>query len=212
MNANAETMPDQAATAGDVPAETAAPLRRCIASGESLPRDTLLRFVVGPDGVVVPDVADRLPGRGLWLSPDRDHINTATSKNLFARAARRSVCVPDDLADQTERLLARRAIDLLSLARRAGQAVAGFEKARGWVAEGRAALQITACDGASDGARKIRGSGRDVPRLVALSGEEIGRAFGRDFAVHAAVASGGLADGLKNVCAKLAGVRQAASQ
>ena len=212
MNVSAQTMPDRAAAVGDEPTETFVPMRRCIATGESRPRELLLRFVVGPDGRVVPDVADRLPGRGMWLSPDRDHINTATSKNLFARAAKRSVQVPDDLVAQTERLLARRAIDLLSLARRAGQAVAGFQKVRGWVGDGRATLLVTASDGAPDGTRKLRGAGPDVPQTDVLSGEEIGQAFGRDFAVHAAVASGGLAEGIKQACAKLAGFRQAASQ
>ena len=103
------------------------PLRRCIATGESRPREALLRFVVGPDDVLVPDVAGRLPGRGLWLTARRDMMEVARSKKLFARAARCAVRAPDGLADQVEALLARRCLELIGLARRAEAAVAGFE-------------------------------------------------------------------------------------
>ncbi len=105
------------------------PLRKCIATGALRPKDEMLRFVVGPDGSLVPDLDGCLPGRGLWLSAQRDMVNTACAKGLFSRAARHGVEVSADLAEQLEGLMVRRCLDLLGLARRAGEAVAGFEKA-----------------------------------------------------------------------------------
>jgi len=189
--------------------EAQAPMRRCLATGESRPRTAMIRFVLSPDGTVVPDVAGRLPGRGMWLSPNRVHINTAAKKNLFARAARRSVSVPPDLADKVEALLAKRCVDTLSLARRAGQAVAGFEKVKGWLAGGRAVLVLCARDGAPGGVGKIRALAGSVPAVSVLETAEIGRAFGRDSAVHAVLAAGGLAERMKAETARLAGLRSA---
>lgn len=186
-------------------------MRRCLVTGETRPRVELLRFVISPDGTVVPDVAGRLPGRGMWLSPNRDHINTASRKNLFARSARRSVTVPADLADRVEMLLAKRCVDTLSLARRAGEAVAGFEKVKGWLNGGRAALLLCALDGAEGGVGKMRALAGAVPVLSVLAAAEIGSAFGRDTAVHAAMAPGGLAAKMTAEAARLAGFRPAAA-
>ena len=111
-------------------------MRRCIVSRAVRPRSTLLRFVVDPDGGIVPDVDERLPGRGLWLSPNRDMIEMAARKRAFARAARQQVSVPEDLGDRVASLLTRRCLDLLALARRAGQVVWGFDSVRTRLKEG----------------------------------------------------------------------------
>ncbi|HET6224250.1 MAG TPA: DUF448 domain-containing protein, partial [Dongiaceae bacterium] len=58
------------------------PLRRCLVTREVLPKTDLVRFVVGPDGVLVPDVAGRLPGRGLWVKAQRDVLAAAVAKRL----------------------------------------------------------------------------------------------------------------------------------
>src|ERR1700747_3489842 len=106
------------------------PLRRCLASREVRPKAELLRFVVGPDDRLLPDPAERLPGRGLWLTPRRDIVASAAARGLFAKAAGRRVVVPAGLADEVERLLRQRCVGLFGLARRAGQLRSGFEKAR----------------------------------------------------------------------------------
>lgn len=110
------------------------------------------------------------------------------------------------LADRIEELLTRKCIDLLSLARRAGQAVAGFEKVRAQIAEG-AALILAARDGAADGKSKIEAKARDLPIYSVLDAAEIGAAFGREKAVHVAVAPGGLANRLGRSCKRLEGFR-----
>jgi uncharacterized protein len=189
------------------------PRRRCIVTREALPKEQMLRFVVDPAGSVVPDVGCVLPGRGLWLRADRDIVGQAVRKNLFARAARRTVTVPADLAGQVERLLARRCLDLLGLARRAGQAVAGFEPVQAWLAAGRVGVLLAASDGAADGRRKLRAAGRrpggrDLDPVELFTGAELGAALGRDGAVaHVAVAQGRIADRLMVEARRLTGLR-----
>ena len=183
------------------------PNRRCIVSGEVKPAEGMIRFVVGPDGDIVPDIDGRLPGRGLWLSADRAMVNTAGAKNLFSKAARRKVSVPPDFADRIERLLLRRCLELIGLARRAGQAVVGFEKARGELKAGRGAIILAASDGAADGRDKIRALASGKPLVAVLRSDELGAAFGRNHAVHAVVAPGRLAARLSVETARLAGFR-----
>ncbi len=160
----------------------------------------------------MPDVAARLPGRGLWLTPRRDIVERAVAKRLFARAARRPVTVPAGLADRIEALLVQRCIDAIGLARRAGLAVAGFERVADAARAGRAALLLAAVDGAAGGRRKIRAM---MPELAAclgvLTAAEIGAAFGREHVVNAALGPGPLCDRLIGDAEKIAGFRAAAA-
>jgi len=176
------------------------PLRRCLASGQVLPKAALLRFVVSPDGELLADPAGRLPGRGLWLQPDAAMIRRAQSRGLFAKAARAPVRVPDDLLDRLVALERRRLADLVGLARRAGLAVTGFEKVKAACLAGRVRLLLAARDGAAGGREKLAAllAGRlpGTPVVAALDAAELGRALGRDFAVHVAIAPGGLAERL----------------
>ena len=183
------------------------PLRRCIVSNRRLPKSAMVRFVVGPDNIIVPDIASRLPGRGIWLSADRNIIKTSCARNLFSFAARRHVEVDDNLADHVEMLLVRRCTEFLGLARRAGQAVAGYVKVKGWLHNGRVAVLLAAADGSMDGRNKLRRSARDLPEVCLLRATELGVAFGRSETVHAALAPGGLADGFVETAARLSGFR-----
>jgi uncharacterized protein len=180
-------------------------------TGEVKDRLTLLRLVVGPDGAIVPDVEARLPGRGLWLTPRRDIVEQAVAKRIFARAARRPVAAPPELADRIESLLARRCCDALGLARRAGLAVAGFERVGEAVRSGRAGLLLVALDGAEGGGRKLAALGRDLPSARVLSAAELGGAFGRERIVHAAVVDGRLSRRLLADLLRLVGLRAGAA-
>jgi uncharacterized protein len=192
----------QAATGED---ERAGPLRRCIVTRRILPKERLLRFVVGSDGVVVPDLEGRLPGRGLWLQARRDIVETACAKGSFAKAARAPVKVPDGLDRQIEVLLKRRCLDLIGLARRAGQVAAGFEQARGWLRDGRAAMLIAASDGADGGRSRLAALARELPLIALFTAAELGAALGRGPAVHVALARGSLARRLILEAQRLAG-------
>lgn len=171
----------------------------------------MLRFVVGPSGELVADVAARLPGRGLWLTPRRDIVEQAGAKRWFARAAHRPVAVPADLANRVEALLAQRCIDAIGLARRAGLAVAGFERVSEAARRGKAAVLVLAADGAEGGRRKLRALGRGLPVVCVLTAAELGAAFGRDEVVNAALGPGALSARLVADAEKLAGFRATAA-
>lgn len=186
------------------------PLRRCVVTRERDYRARMLRFVVAPDRTVVPDLAAKLPGRGIWLSARRDVLDTARTKGAFARAARGQVTVPPDLAELVQAGLLRRVTELLGLARRAGQAVSGFDKAREWLVAGRAGLVVQASDGSRDErARFLSGNGaraKATPVAAPLSAAALGAVFSRDHVVHVAVAHGRLAEALDIECNRLLGV------
>jgi len=183
------------------------PERRCIVTGVSQPKGGLIRFGLGPDGQVVPDILNRLPGRGFYVEAVRASIDKAGKKGLFARAARQPVKVPDGLADAVEAQLARRVVDLISLGRKAGEAVTGFEKVKDWLVSGRARVLIQASDGSERGKTKLwppEGEGRFIG---CLSAGELGLAFGRERAIHAALAAGGLTTRVVEEAARLGGLR-----
>ncbi|HEX4180399.1 MAG TPA: RNA-binding protein [Caulobacteraceae bacterium] len=168
--------------------------RRDLVSGEVMDEARLIRFVAGPDGAVTPDVARKLPGRGLWVAADRAAVDTAVRKGGFSRAAKTRLTAPADLADRVERLLDRRVLDGLGLARRAGDLMSGFDKAAAAIESGKAAWMIEAADGAADGRRKLlqsaRRSGRP-PRLLGIYGsDELGLALGLGNVIHLAFLAG----------------------
>jgi predicted RNA-binding protein YlxR (DUF448 family) len=184
------------------------PERRCIVSRESQPTSGLIRFVVSPEGEVVPDLAQRLPGRGIWVSTTVAALDKAVTRGLFARAAKRPVRVPPDLVARVEALLAQRVIDILALARKAGAAVAGLEKTKGALLSGDAALLIQARDGSARGRAVLRPPEGPESLVTCLSGKEMGLAFGRDSVIHAAMLAGGLSDRMRSEVLRLSAVRE----
>ena len=183
------------------------PERRCIATRESQPKAVLIRFVVGPGNEIVPDLAGQLPGRGLWVSADRDALRLAAGKGLFARAAKQAVTVPPDLVERVEALLTRHVIDLVALARKAGQAVAGFEKVKAALVSGEAALLIQARDGSLRQRGELRPPPGENTLVSCLFAHELGLAFARDNVIHAAVLVGGLGDRIRDESLRLSGFR-----
>ncbi|GAA5075910.1 RNA-binding protein [Roseibacterium beibuensis] len=188
--------------------ETDGPERRCIVTGEVAPKHGLIRFVVGPDGQLAPDLLEKLPGRGIWVSADRAALEKAVAKNLFSRAARQQVNVPDGLIDGIEAGLARRLTDLVALSRKAGEAVAGFEKVKDWLATKKVAVLLQASDGSERGKSKLW-TPTGARYFSVLTARELGLAFGRQSVIHGALAAGGLAPRVVEGAAKLQGLRKA---
>jgi len=172
--------------------------RRDIVSGEVMDEARLIRFVAGPDGTVVPDLARKLPGRGLWVCAERASVETAARKGLFSRAAKAKLTAAPDLADQVESLLKRRLLSALGLARRGGDLTSGFEKVSAAISAGRTAWLIEASDGAADGRRKLRAVVRKQSRPPGLIGvfssTELGLALGLENVIHTAFLAGRAAD------------------
>jgi predicted RNA-binding protein YlxR (DUF448 family) len=169
--------------------------RTCIVTRRAGAPDDLIRFVVGPDCVLVPDLKRNLPGRGCWVTADRLHVELAARKKLFGRALRQDVSIPGDLGAMVDRLLARAALGSLGLARKAGALVTGAAKVDAAVRSREALAVLHALDAAPDGVRKIDQArragaspdGLEVPAYKLFSEAEIGLALGRANVIHAAV-------------------------
>ena len=187
-------------------------LRRCIASGETMAPERMVRFVVGPEGEVVPDIAHKLPGRGYWVAASRVVLQRAVERDAFSKAAKSKVAVPADLADRVEALIVARLGDLLGLARRAGMLTLGFAKVEPLLKSqaGRIAALVEASNSGGADRGKLIGIARRNPgiRVVGcLTDQEIGVALGRENVIHACLSHGPLADRFLSEAERLGGFR-----
>ena len=169
--------------------------RLCALTRTVKPVDELIRFVVGPDGVV-PDLKRKLPGRGLWITGEKAALKDAVTRNVFARGFKRELRVTPDLVEQTERLLVRGTLDALAIAGKAGQVVAGFAKVESAVTHDDIVGLIHATDAGSDGVAKLsgalrrRGDADPVKVIKAFTTAQLDLALGRSNVVHAALLAG----------------------
>jgi predicted RNA-binding protein YlxR (DUF448 family) len=179
--------------------ETRTPVRTCVVTRTKHPPDELIRFVLGPDGLMVPDLANQLPGRGVWVCCDRQAVSAAVRLKAFSRSLRRQADASADLTNLVERLMVRRALDALSLANKAGLVVAGFTRVEAAVSTGEATLLMHGAEAADDGVDKLdrkfravaRELGRPAPIIRVLTIEQLSLAIGRANVVHAALRNGG---------------------
>jgi uncharacterized protein len=183
--------------------------RRCILSRQDFASETLIRFVVGPDNHIVPDLAERLPGRGLWLSAEKNAIEQAQVSKSFAKAAHAAVIVDADLAMQVADLLAARALNFLGLALRSGAVVMGYEKVRADLKAGRAAILVQANDGAPHTRARMRAVASGMPAVELFSRGELSQALGRADTVHAVLHASRLSGQFLCESSRLAGFREA---
>jgi predicted RNA-binding protein YlxR (DUF448 family) len=183
--------------------------RQDLVTRQVLDESRLIRFVPAPDGSVAPDLARKLPGRGLWVAADRASIETAVKKNLFARSAKAPLKPAADLADLVEKLLVRRCLDQLGLARREGVLISGFEKSAANLRAGKVAWVIEAADGSADGRGKILALARHQTAKVcgAFTVDELSLALGLENAIHAVLLAGGRAERWTMEVERLAGFR-----
>jgi uncharacterized protein len=191
--------------------------RKCIVTGDLRDEQQLIRFAVGPDGEVVPDIAAKLPGRGMWVTADSAILERAVAKNSFAKAAKAKVKASADLVARVERLIVRRMLDDLGLARRSGALVAGFDNVvRALESSRPPVVLVEASDGAADGRRKLRNlaaaRGLALSLVECLSAEEMSVALGRENVIHAALKSGQLAQRLIFEAGRLGGFRATAKE
>jgi len=191
--------------------------RRCIVTGETLPDEKRVRFVVGPDSQIVPDIEETLPGRGIWVKAERAAVEKAVAKNLFSRAAKAEVKADAGLPDLVERLLIRRMTGDLGLARKSGVLVFGFDNVERALSDRVPPMVlIEASDGRPDGRRKLRNAslnqGVEAHLIEVLSSAELALALGRENVIHAAVKPGRLAERLILEAARLEGFRPAGRQ
>ena len=185
--------------------------RRDLVTHQAMDESRLIRFVAAPDGGVVPDLARKLPGRGLWVAADRASIETAVKKNLFSRAAKAPLKPAADLADLVENLLFKRCLEQLGLARREGALISGFEKSAAAIRSGKAAWIVEAADGSADGRGKLLALAKHQtppPKVCGtFSADDLSLALGLENAIHAVLLGGGRADRWTFEAERLAGFR-----
>lgn len=183
------------------------PERKCLATGETQPKAGLIRFVMGPDAQVFPDVMGKLPGRGVYVTSTREALETAVKKKLFARGFKAQVAVPDGLVEEVESQVLKRVVNLISLARKSGDAVAGYEKVKDWLIKEEARVLIQAKDGSGRGKSKLSTPHRGK-YIGWMTADELGQAFGRETVIHAALSSGGLSQRVVEEAQRLQGLRE----
>lgn len=185
--------------------------RRDLVTHQVMDESRLIRFVAAPDGTVAPDLARKLPGRGLWVAADRASVETAVKKNLFSRAAKAPLKPSADLAETVETLLVRRVLDQLGLARREGVLISGFEKSAAAIRSGKAAWLIEAAYGSADGRGKLLALAKHqspAPKVcAAFTADDLSLALGLENAIHAVLLEGGRADRWTLEVERLAGFR-----
>ena len=199
------------------------PERRCIATMERRPQGQLIRFVLSPDAQVTPDISARLPGRGAWVTANRESVDLAAKRGAFARAFKAQVKLPQDLSAQAEAMLVRRALDMLGLAKRSGELILGFEQVREEIRESRPACLLAASEASEDQRGKVLALVRGLygpqpgenpgkrglpPATDCFSGDEMGMALGRERVVHACVKQGRIAHTWLGELARLSGFRR----
>ena len=180
--------------------DRSATMRMCAVSREVRPVDELIRFVLSPQGEVVPDLKRKLPGRGLWIAASRARVAEAVRRNQFSRGFKADVRAARTLPADTENLLVRSAVEALAMAAKAGQVVSGFAKVEEALGGGQATALIHASDGAADGIRKLdakvrqrggnHGESPPFPVVTALTSAELDLALGRANVIHAALLAG----------------------
>ena len=175
------------------------PERFCVATRTSRPIAELIRFVIRPDGQVVPDIKSKLPGRGVWVTATRDTLADAIKRNAFARGFKRAIGLPADLAVQTEQLLERSALDALAMAGKAGLVAAGFAKAASALEREDVLALLHAAEASPEGVRKLDAMARHrpgprLPVIEFLSSAHLDLALNRPNVVHAALLAGPTSD------------------
>jgi uncharacterized protein len=182
--------------------------RMCAVTRETRPISELIRFVVGPDSTVVADVKNKLPGRGLWLTGSREALAEAVKRKVFGRGFKREVRVAPDLADETERLLERAALDALAMAGKAGRVAAGFAKTQAALEHERVIAALHAAGAAADGVRKLQANARRQrpgapPEIGFLTTAQLDLALSRPNVVHAALLAGPASETFLARCRRL---------
>ncbi|MCF6329264.1 MAG: RNA-binding protein [Henriciella sp.] len=189
------------------------PVRQCAVTREHHKPDELIRFVRSPDGIAVPDVNTKLPGRGAWIKAYRGTVEKAVKTDAFSRAFKSRTAPMDDIADEIERQLAQRCLGLIGMAKKGGLAVVGFDQVRAYIRKKEPGWLLEASDGAKDGRNKVQFLAKaiydDAKVAGALSSAELGMAFGRQHVIHALLERGRLAKTFGIAYKRLIGFRSA---
>lgn len=198
----------------DAPVDTGSngPIRLCAVTRERMAQADMIRFARAPDGTVAPDIGEKLPGRGMWLTANRETVESAISKGVFSRGFKAQSRAPDGLADLIETLLVKRLQGVLGMAKRAGKVTLGFDQVRDSLRKRRPGIVLEASDGAEDGRNKVYFLAKAIYEHVSVSGgltsSELGMAFGRTHVIHGVLETGAFSKRWSQDYHRLTGFRQ----
>jgi predicted RNA-binding protein YlxR (DUF448 family) len=187
------------------------PERTCIVTRQKGTPDEMIRFVLGPGTVVVPDIRRKLPGRGVWVTARAERVAEAVKRRAFARSFKAQVTASETLPAEIDRLLTADCLHSLSMANKAGEVVTGFGKVEAAIAAGEVLALVHACDGSSDGKRKLDRSLHKAARansgeqpIELFRSDQLDLALGRTNVIHAALMPGSASRAFLTRCRKLA--------
>ncbi|MEM1019157.1 MAG: DUF448 domain-containing protein [Pseudomonadota bacterium] len=177
----------------------AIPERRCVLTGETAVKPRLFRFALAPDGTLTFDLKQKLPGRGLYILPDRAVLEKAVAKGKLRGLAARhfkipaaDIAVSPDLVNQIEALMRQRALSVLGLERKAGRVFVGADAVEKAAQSGKASVLINASDGAGDSGKfRARAVEAGIPVITDFNRTDLSLALGRENVVHAALSQRG---------------------
>ncbi|MDJ0921847.1 MAG: RNA-binding protein [Henriciella sp.] len=205
--------PDKRRIAAQQKPSAGGPVRQCAVTRERLPQSALIRFVRSPDGLAVPDVAGKLPGRGLWITANRETVEKGLQADVFSRGFKAPTKAMPALCDEIEKQLVQRCIGLIGMGKKGGQAVLGFDQVRAYIRKQEPGWLLEASDGAKDGRNKVHFLAKAIYEEAkvagALSSAELGMAFGREHVIHALLEHGPLAEAFGVAYQRLTGFRLA---
>ena len=185
------------------PAAREAGLKTCFVTKEVCARADMLRFALAPGKQIVFDVSEKLPGHGFWLKANKDLLEMAIAKRLFYKAAKGTVAIPENLQEQVEAALRGRCLNLMSLCRKAGLLVFGYEAVKKAIGQGDAVAAFEAEDASLRGQNKIFKSDDAFPIYTFFSRADLGSVTGMDEVVHIALLKGKLSEQATSVARKL---------
>ena len=162
-------------------------MRKCLVTKTIIEKKDLIRFVVDPEDNLIADINQNLPGKGYWVKADRDTISKAINKKILCKAIKKKVTVEKNILDKIEIQIKKQIINQISLCRKAGAAIFGFDKIKASIKNNNIGLIIQASDGSDREKKRLRN--QSIPKIIdsCLTGSELGKAFGREKVIHCAI-------------------------
>jgi uncharacterized protein len=185
------------------------PERQCALTRARAPKDSLLRLALDPDGKPFVDLLARAPGRGVYVSAEnlRKALEPKGLKMVFkGKAAALSREEVEARVEGTAHRLVARIVELIGLARRAGELELGIDTVLRALEGRMASTVVVALDASDRTVRKVEDSLGEATLVRASTKEELGRLLGRDEVGVVAVHPGKLADRISDESLRLAGL------
>ena len=170
--------------------------RKCLVTGVTIEKKNLIRFVLSPQNDLVADINQKLPGRGYWVKAERQIVLKAIKKNILIKATKQEVSIEKNVLERIESQLKKKIINQISLCRKAGMAIFGFDKIKVALSKNNIGLLIQAIDGSDKEKKRILN--KSIPKIInnCFTASDLGKAFSREKVVHCAILQSGFVENI----------------